>query len=104
VPTQGSATYTGSGIRGSSVADATFNVDFAAKTIKGNVSGDSAFGSAIAMQGNIEGGGFKGSAQTGSQTGTFVGHFNGPQAEELGGIAQFADAKMDAAFGATAQK
>lgn len=102
VPAQGSATYTGSGMRAGEISPATFQVDFAAKTINGNIASGDKFGSEIAMQGQIQNGGIKGAAQTGGQSGTFVGHFNGPAAQELGGIAQFADAKLDASFGATA--
>ncbi len=102
VPTQGSATYTGSGMRAGEISPATFQVDFAAKTISGNIASGDKFGSEIAMQGQILNGGIKGAAQTGGQEGTFIGHFNGPSAQELGGIAQFADAKLDASFGATA--
>lgn len=102
VPTQGSATYTGSGMRDGQLSPATFQVDFAAKTINGNIAAGEKFGSEIAMQGQIINGGIKGAAQTAGQDGTFVGHFNGPAAQELGGLAQFADAKLDASFGATA--
>lgn len=102
VPTQGTATYVGSGMRDGQTSSATFNVDFAAKTINGNIAAGDKFGSEIAMQGQIINGGIKGAAQTAGQDGTFIGHFNGPAAQELGGIAQFADAKLDASFGATA--
>jgi hypothetical protein len=102
VPTQGSATYTGSGMRDGEISPATFQVDFAAKTINGNIAASEKFGSEIAMQGQIINGGIKGAAQTAGQDGTFIGHFNGPAAQELGGIAQFADAKLDASFGVSA--
>ncbi len=103
VPTQGSATYVGSGMRDGVRTDASFNVDFAAKTIDGNITGNNEFGSAVAMQGKIVDGGFNGNAQSGGDNGTFVGHFNGPAAEELGGIAEFADTHKSASFGATKQ-
>ncbi len=103
VPTQGTATYVGSGMRDGVRTDASFNVDFAAKTINGNITGHDDFGSAVAMQGTIVDGGFRGDAQSGGDNGTFVGHFNGPAAEELGGIAEFADTSKSASFGATKQ-
>lgn len=103
VPTQGTATYTGYGMRESTLSDATFNIDFAAKTINGTVAAGETFGSDIAMQGTIANGGFTGNAQSGGQAGTFTGHFNGPAAEELGGLAQFADSTKNASFGATRQ-
>jgi hypothetical protein len=104
VPTQGTATYVGEGMRGMERSAASFNVDFGAKSINGNIDGSDKFGSAIAMQGKIVDGGFTGAAQSGGQDGTFVGHFNGPAAQELGGIAEFADTSKSASFGATAQQ
>ena len=101
VPTQGTATYAGSGMRESTRSDATFNVDFAAKTINGNIAAGDDYGSAVAMQGKISNGGFSGDAQSGGENGTFIGHFNGPAAEELGGIAQFSDSTKNTSFGAT---
>lgn len=103
VPTQGTATYVGNGLRESNRSDATFNIDFGAKTINGNIAASDTFGSAVTMQGNIANGGFSGNAQSGGQNGTFVGHFNGPAAQELGGLAQFADSSKNASFGATRQ-
>ncbi|PSS50007.1 hypothetical protein C6560_09820 [Enterobacter sp. FS01] len=103
VPTQGTATYVGYGMRENILSDASFNIDFAAKTINGTIAGNEVFGSEVAMQGNIANGGFTGSAQSGEQAGTFTGHFNGPTAEELGGLAQFADTTKNASFGATRQ-
>lgn len=103
VPTQGTATYIGHGLREDVRSDATFNVDFGAKTINGNIAAAEGFGSAVAMQGNIADGGFTGKAQSGGQDGTFTGHFNGPAAQELGGIASFADTTQNVAFGATRQ-
>lgn len=103
VPTQGTATYVGNGMREDIRSDATFNVDFAAKTINGNIAAGDAFGSAVAMQGTIADGGFTGKAQSGGQDGTFTGHFNGPAAQELGGLASFADTSKNVAFGATRQ-
>ncbi len=103
VPTQGTATYAGSGMRDGVRTDASFNVDFAAKTIDGNITGNNEFGPAVAMQGKLVDGGFNGSAQSAGENGTFVGHFNGPAAEELGGVAEFADTSKSAAFGATKQ-
>ncbi|WP_409040398.1 transferrin-binding protein-like solute binding protein [Klebsiella sp. BIGb0407] len=100
VPTQGTATYIGSSMRESTRSDATFNVDFGAKTIIGNISARDDYGSAVAMQGKISNGGFSGDAQSGGQNGTFIGHFNGPAAEELGGIAQFNDPTKNTSFGA----
>lgn len=86
VPTQGTATYVGNGLRESNLSDATFNIDFGAKTINGNIAASDTFGSEVTMQGNIANGGFTGNAQSGGQNGIFVGHFNGPAAEELGGL------------------
>ncbi|WP_339328251.1 Slam-dependent surface lipoprotein [Klebsiella grimontii] len=103
VPTQGAATYVGHGMRESTLGDARFNIDFAAKTINGIITGNDTFGSEVAMQGTIANGGFTGNAQSGGQAGTFTGHFNGPTAEELGGLAQFADTTKNASFGATRQ-
>lgn len=103
VPTQGTATYVGNGMREDIRSDATFNVDFAAKIINGNIAAGDAFGSAVAMQGTIADGGFTGKAQSGGQDGTFTGHFNGPAAQELGGLASFADTSKNVAFGATRQ-
>ena len=103
VPTQGSATYAGSGIRESTLSDATFNVDFGAKTISGDIAAGESFGSAVTMQGTIANGGFTGNAQSGGQEGNFTGHFNGPAAEELGGLASFTDTTKNVAFGATRQ-
>ncbi len=103
VPTQGTATYVGNGMREDIRSDATFNVDFAAKTINGNIAAGDAFGSAVAMQGTIADGGFTGKAQSGGQDGTFTGHFNGPAAQELGGLASFSDTSKNVAFGATRQ-
>lgn len=103
VPTQGTATYVGDAMRENIRSEATFNVDFAAKTISGNIAAGEAFGSAVAMQGNIADGGFTGKAQSGGQDGTFTGHFNGPVAQELGGLASFADTSKNVAFGATRQ-
>lgn len=103
VPTQGTATYVGNGLRESTRSDATFNIDFGAKTINGNIAAGDTFGSAVAMQGTLANGGFTGTAQSGDQNGTFSGHFNGPAAEELGGLAQFADSTKNASFGATRQ-
>ncbi|WP_058913649.1 Slam-dependent surface lipoprotein [Entomohabitans teleogrylli] len=102
VPTQGTATYTGTGMRNGASSVASFNVDFAARTINGNIDAAENFGSAIAMQGSLNGGGFSGSAETDGQTGTFTGHFYGPQAQELGGMAEFADNAKSASFGAAA--
>ncbi|MCS3434271.1 hypothetical protein M2387_004866 [Klebsiella sp. BIGb0407] len=87
-------------MRESTRSDATFNVDFGAKTIIGNISARDDYGSAVAMQGKISNGGFSGDAQSGGQNGTFIGHFNGPAAEELGGIAQFNDPTKNTSFGA----
>lgn len=103
VPTQGTATYVGHGMRENNLSDARFDIDFAAKTINGTLAGNDTFGSEVAMQGNIANGGFTGNAQSGGQEGTFTGHFNGPTAEELGGLAQFADTTKNASFGATRQ-
>lgn len=101
VPTQGTATYTGIAVRGTERSESSFNIDFAAKTINGNIAANDDFGSAVAMQGKIADGGFSGSAQSGGQDGTFIGHFNGPAAEELGGVARFNDSSKNASFGAT---
>lgn len=103
VPTQGTATYVGNGLRESKLSDATFNIDFAAKSINGTIAANDTFGSEVTMQGTIANGGFTGNAQSGGQAGTFAGHFNGPAAEELGGLAQFADSTKNASFGATRQ-
>lgn len=103
VPTQGTATYVGNGLREDKRSDATFNIDFAAKTINGNIAASDTFGTEVAMQGTIVNGGFTGTAQSGGQSGTFAGHFNGPAAEELGGLAQFTDSSKNASFGATRQ-
>lgn len=103
MPTQGTATYVGQGMRESNLSDARFDIDFAAKTITGTIAANDTFGSEVAMQGTIANGGFTGNAQSGGQEGTFTGHFNGPTAEELGGLAQFTDTTKNASFGATRQ-
>ena len=105
VPTQGSATYNGSALRGDERGDASFNVDFASKTINGTITPVEAdnFGSSVAMQGKISNGGFSGDAQSGGEKGTFIGHFMGPAAEELAGVAQFTDTSKNTSFGATKQ-
>ncbi|PLV63857.1 Slam-dependent surface lipoprotein [Erwinia sp. B116] len=105
VPTQGSASYTGTALRGTERGDASFNVVFASKTISGTLTPVEAgnFGSEVAMQGKISNGGFSGDAQSGGEKGTFIGHFMGPAAEELAGVAQFTDTSKNTAFGATKQ-
>ncbi|CAK9884891.1 MAG: hypothetical protein XXXJIFNMEKO3_01283 [Candidatus Erwinia impunctatus] len=104
VPTEGKATYTGQALRGTTQETAVFGVDFAAKTIEGSVNTtDTEFGSLVSMQGNISGGSFSGTAESGGESGVFNGQFNGSAAQELGGIAQFTDSSKDIAFGASHQ-
>ncbi len=112
VPVEGSATYIGRAIRnnttdGSSTTGgstgANFSVDFSAKTISGSTEDRAGF-AAVNMNGNIKGGGFSGSAKSGTSVGSFAGHFYGADAAELAGMASFeSDATKNIAFGAVRQ-
>ncbi|SDN50718.1 Slam-dependent surface lipoprotein [Pseudomonas jinjuensis] len=112
VPSSGTATYAGRAVRANTTdgvsassgsTPVSFNVDFAAKTING-VTEERAGFSSVSMKGNINGGGFSGSATSGTAKGTFAGHFYGADAAELAGMATFAaDAKQNMAFGAVKQ-
>ena len=95
MPTSGVAVYKGLGIglpSGSGAgstsfayAPVSFDVNFGAKTISGQVDGlPTRFN-----QAPITGNSFAGTLSNGTQSGSYAGSFFGPAAEELGGIGKF---------------
>ncbi|PHM38488.1 Slam-dependent surface lipoprotein [Xenorhabdus innexi] len=105
IPTDGTATYTVTGVNqysGSNALSGTFTADFGEKTLIGSMAN-------AAMTVNIDAdiyadASFEGDASIGNLIGTTEGHFFGDNASSLAGYARFDDdSSKDTAFGGSKQ-
>ncbi|MCC8366809.1 transferrin-binding protein-like solute binding protein [Xenorhabdus sp. PB61.4] len=105
IPTDGTATYTVTGINqysGNNALSGTFTADFGEKTLVGSMAND-------AMTININAdiyadASFEGDARVGNLAGSTEGHFFGDNASSLAGYAKFdGDHSKDTAFGGSKQ-
>ncbi|PHM73966.1 Slam-dependent surface lipoprotein [Xenorhabdus kozodoii] len=105
IPTDGTATYTITGINqysGNNALSGTFTADFGEKTLVGSISNTAM---EINIDANIQSDAqFIGSATTGGLEGETQGHFFGDSASSLAGYATFEDDRSkDTAFGGSKQ-
>ncbi|REF25579.1 hypothetical protein BDD26_0072 [Xenorhabdus cabanillasii] len=105
IPTDGTATYTVTGINqysGNNALSGTFTADFGAETLSGSMSNAAM---TISIDADIHSDAtFEGDAKIGNLAGTTEGHFFGDNASSLAGYAKFAgDSSKDTAFGGSKQ-
>ncbi|MBC8953032.1 Slam-dependent surface lipoprotein [Xenorhabdus sp. PB62.4] len=105
IPTDGTATYTVTGINqysGDNALSGTFTADFGEKTLVGSLANTAM---AIDIDANIDADAkFEGVAMTDDLIGKTEGHFFGDSASSLAGYAKFADdSTKDTAFGGSKQ-
>ncbi|CDG23325.1 conserved exported protein of unknown function [Xenorhabdus poinarii G6] len=105
IPTDGTATYTVTGINqysGDNALSGTFTADFGEKTLVGSMANTAM---TISIDADIHSdASFVGAAETGNLAGSTEGHFFGDSAASLAGYATFDDDRTkDTAFGGTKQ-